>query len=184
MEKPGRNIITIMFLIIILMLLNLLYILFRLNEKLFMIEAIALFVLAIAALIVFFKLNSGKKVWAASVIFFALSLANWLYLYINGGGFKNLSFILLLSLLGIVISMAKLPCRCDENEKYDESDKKRPANVETYYEPGKYVASSSGKKYHAPKCDWAKKINPKRRVWFDSKEEAEKKEFKACECIN
>lgn len=184
MEKPGRNIITIMFLIIILMLINLFYILLRLDGRFFLIEAGAMALLLIIALIVFFRLNSGKKVWASSIIFFALGLGNWLYLYMNGGGFKNLSFILFLSLLGMVISMIKLPCRRNENEKYNEPDKKKPANVETYYEPGKYVASSSGKKYHVAKCDWAKKINPKRRFWFDSKEEAEKKGFKACECIN
>lgn len=39
---------------------------------------------------------------------------------------------------------------------------------------GKYVASKSGKAYHFPWCPSALKIKESNRVWFDSKEDAEK----------
>jgi len=54
--------------------------------------------------------------------------------------------------------------------------------MESYY-PGKFVASSNSEYYHSPKCDWAKKINEKRRVWFNSKEEAKKKGYKMHSCL-
>lgn len=39
---------------------------------------------------------------------------------------------------------------------------------------GKYVASISGTKYHLPDCSGAKRIKEENKVWFNSKEEAEK----------
>lgn len=41
-------------------------------------------------------------------------------------------------------------------------------------EQGKYVASKSGTKYHLPWCAGAKQIKEENKVWFASKEEAEK----------
>ncbi len=51
------------------------------------------------------------------------------------------------------------------------------------YSPGKFVASKSSTSYHAPKCEWAEKINKKNRVWFASKEDAKKKGYKAHSCL-
>ena len=56
--------------------------------------------------------------------------------------------------------------------------------IKKEFSPGKYIASKTGKKYHIPKCDWAKRIKESNRIWFDSKEEAEEKGLKACDCIN
>ena len=39
---------------------------------------------------------------------------------------------------------------------------------------GEYVASKSGAKYHLPWCPGAKQIKEENKVWFTSKEEAEK----------
>ncbi len=39
---------------------------------------------------------------------------------------------------------------------------------------GKYVASKSGKKYHLPWCSGAQRIKESNKIWFDSKNEAEK----------
>ncbi len=50
------------------------------------------------------------------------------------------------------------------------------------FKPGKVIASKSGKFYHSPKCDWAKKIKKKNQVWFDDEKEAKKK-FKAHSCV-
>ncbi len=39
---------------------------------------------------------------------------------------------------------------------------------------GKYVASKSGTKYHFPWCGSASRIKEANRVWFDSKEDAQR----------
>ncbi|HLD40167.1 MAG TPA: hypothetical protein VJB13_03430 [Candidatus Nanoarchaeia archaeon] len=52
------------------------------------------------------------------------------------------------------------------------------------FTPGKYVASKRSNVYHEPKCDWAKKIQKDRRVWFASREEALNKGYKKHECVN
>lgn len=59
---------------------------------------------------------------------------------------------------------------------------KKPAK-KTKYSPGKYVASKRSNIYHAPKCEWAKKIHRSRRVWFKSKEEAWEKGYKKHSCV-
>lgn len=38
----------------------------------------------------------------------------------------------------------------------------------------KYVASKNGAKYHLPTCPGAKRIKEENKIWFDSKQEAEK----------
>ncbi len=39
---------------------------------------------------------------------------------------------------------------------------------------GKYVASKTGTKYHLPWCPGAQTIKEENKIWFNSKEEAEK----------
>src|SRR3989344_7689396 len=51
-------------------------------------------------------------------------------------------------------------------------------SVEEIAYPGKYVASASGSSYHAPSCDWAKKISEENRVWFKAEADAQKKKYK------
>ena len=43
---------------------------------------------------------------------------------------------------------------------------------------GKYVASKSGKNYHFPWCQSAQKISEQNKIWFQTKEEAEKAGYK------
>ncbi|QQG45280.1 MAG: hypothetical protein HYW89_04775 [Candidatus Sungiibacteriota bacterium] len=43
---------------------------------------------------------------------------------------------------------------------------------------GKYVASKSGTAYHYPWCPGALKIKEENKIWFDTKEEAEKAGYK------
>lgn len=78
----------------------------------------------------------------------------------------------------------KLKAMEEKLEKHTKDIKVEPWSsvVESFY-PGKFLASSSSNYYHSPKCDWAKKINPKRRVWFNSKEEAKKKGYKMHSCL-
>ena len=43
---------------------------------------------------------------------------------------------------------------------------------------GKYVASKNGTAYHYPWCPGALKIKEENKIWFDTKEEAEKRGYK------
>ena len=45
---------------------------------------------------------------------------------------------------------------------------------------GKYVASKKSNKFHKPNCKWAQKIKPANQIWFDSREEAIKKDYIPC----
>lgn len=76
-----------------------------------------------------------------------------------------------------------------EEKKADKSvpEKKAESSAtktpEVKFTPGKYVASKNGNTYHEPKCEWARKIIPSRRLWLKSKEEAWEKGFKAHGCV-
>jgi len=47
----------------------------------------------------------------------------------------------------------------------------------------KYVASRKGVNYHELNCRWARKILPKRKIFFKNRKEAEEEGFKPCECV-
>ena len=47
----------------------------------------------------------------------------------------------------------------------------------------RYIASRKGVNYHELKCRWARKILPKRKIWFKTKKEAEEDGFKPCVCV-
>jgi hypothetical protein len=70
-----------------------------------------------------------------------------------------------------------------EEKKEAPKEEKKIEDIKVNFSPGKYVASETGKKYHIPKCDWAKKINKKRILWFDDKADAKKKGYTACKCV-
>ena len=78
----------------------------------------------------------------------------------------------LLAALGFIISVSGIK----RKEHYVEEE------VTKTFEPGKYVASKTGSVYHAPNCDWAKKIKKKNLVWFDDEKDAKKK-YKAHSCL-
>ena len=47
----------------------------------------------------------------------------------------------------------------------------------------KFVASKSGKTVHESNCPFAKRIKPKSKVIFSSKNKALNAGYKACDCI-
>ncbi|MFC1697702.1 hypothetical protein ACFL1H_05190, partial [Nanoarchaeota archaeon] len=57
------------------------------------------------------------------------------------------------------------------------SENVKAKGVKSKFSPGRYVASSTGSVYHVPKCGWAKKIKPKKRVWLKDKNDAKKKGY-------
>jgi len=60
---------------------------------------------------------------------------------------------------------------------------KNTVKKKAVHSPGKYVASTGGSVYHEPKCEWAKKIVQKRRVWFNDKRSANKKGYRGHSCV-
>ncbi len=167
-----------MLLIMFILFLSLVSAVFELLGSLFKVFEVALIlVFMLCALILMYGAYARSRwVWPAMLVFFSANILNLLIVY-RAAGFGGVALPMAIASIGFIISAVK----SEAKEKRKES-KKEEAAV-TVYEPGKYVASKMGKKFHIPKCDWAEKIHEKRRVWFESKEEAEKEGFKACECV-
>lgn len=135
--------------------------------------------------------------WGERVIFFfyLINLANLVFLgYIQQ---RIYLLILLISLIGFVFSLIRKERKEEPQPKPEsissgvlpqteslpeETEKSTRPIIKEEFKPGKFVASQNSTYYHQPKCDWAKKINRKRRVWFYSKEEAEEKGYKLHNC--
>lgn len=73
--------------------------------------------------------------------------------------------------------------KTEAKKEVPETKKSEAKKPEVKFTPGKYVASRRSNIYHEPKCDWAKKINSHRRVWFASREEAQNKGYRKHECV-
>ena len=142
-------------------------------------ELIGLLFLLLLALIGFI---GYKKCWGESVLLlvFLAYLGNlvaiWFYLH------QTYLLLTLLAALGFVLATVQ---GRPERKKVAEE---QPSSIiieepKTNFSPGRYVASSRSNIYHEPRCDWAAKIEPSRRVWFDSKEEAWEKGFKKHTCV-
>jgi hypothetical protein len=76
---------------------------------------------------------------------------------------------------GIVMSQREiLP-----SEPSLESEKEDTVEPKLQKETGAYVASRKGTKYHLPSCPGATQIKDENKIYFDSKEEAEKAGYTA-----
>jgi hypothetical protein len=126
-------------------------------------------------------------------IYFGLLLLNSVGLKIFAGVHMSLS-ILFLSGFGFLISTSNISSRRDEccgtfkdveQKVMDDivKSKEKSEPITPSYSQKKYIASKIGKKYHTPKCDFAKKIPKRNQVWISSKDEAEEKGYKPCKCV-
>lgn len=134
-------------------------------------------------------------------VYFGINLINAIGLKIFSNQSLNISLVIVAS-LGFIISVLKIKPRIqrksiedtgkldelkeviDEGGAYvTEEDEPQEKSVIKEYYPGKFLASKTGKKYHSPKCDFAKKIPKKRHVWFNNKAQAKKKGYKPCKCV-
>lgn len=138
----------------------------------------------------------GERVWFGVFVLYLINLV--LMWYVT----RELSIILLvLGVVGFISSIPrtaasskpKAPAGAEPHSVvFDAQEKKAEVKEEqkgeeksaaVKFTPGKYIASKSGNVYHEPKCDWAKKIRKARQVWFNTKEEAWEKGFKAHGCV-
>lgn len=196
-------------LVLVLLFFGLIMILRNLPGKVLYLELFGLFFLAFLTLL---GLAGSASRWGEKVMFFVFlfHLLNLVLLWYFRG---NLYLILiLLALLGFLLNLPSKRRRRkaeepklkeelhsvvfdEEKENSKEADKEMPVMKEekvssektssgsTVFSPGKYVASTRSNIYHEAKCDWAKKINKARRLWFKSKEEAWEKGYKAHGCV-
>ena len=156
------------------------------------------FLLELMGLVVLLALSLGAFLyspWRKLLFFtiFLLYLSNLVLIWY----FKDNLYLvlLLLAILGFVLSFPS-PAKAVQKKKEKkeelhsmvfEEPKQEEAKVKsstTVYSPGKYVASRQSNVYHEPKCEWARKIEKSRRVWFSDVKEAVEKGFKAHGCVN
>ncbi len=164
------------------------------GRKFFMLELLGLLVLLGLSLAAF--LSSGKA--AGQVLFFTIFLLYLINLvlvwYFTGALYLVLTA---LAILGFILSFPSpgrsarkaAPQKEEEKEELhrqifeEPKEEKVKSKSATAYSPGKYVASRNSNVYHEPKCDWAKKIEKSRQMWFEDKKEAVEKGFRMHSCI-
>jgi len=162
---------------------------FKLKES-FLIEFVLMIVFLIIAVIILTGVYHDKNWgWKLATIYFIVYLINAFYLYMFALRISSrFSLTTLLSAIGFL--MATISIKREPVEKEIEIEPPKEVKVRPYgekkkteFKPGKYVASKTGSVYHIPKCDWAKRINRKNRVWLKSKAEAKSKKLKAHSCV-
>ncbi|MEA2036927.1 MAG: hypothetical protein U9O94_05425 [Nanoarchaeota archaeon] len=174
-SKLGFFIVDIILLIVFLGLLRLV---FRLSGWGFLLEVLAIVILLFISFIALIPAYSGSRGgWAFLSGVFILALLDLVVLHLRSNIY-GLAFLgtLLFAALGFVLAIMKI----QSADSYEEQDDEE---AYTNFEPGKYVASKRGSTYHAPKCDWAEKIDKKNRVWLESDSDAKKKGYKKHSCL-
>ena len=124
---------------------------------------------------------------------FLLYLANVVLVWYVKGDFYPV--LTVLALLGFVFSFPEkgraspAPQKKKEchvmvfDEPPEKTESKSTTKPVTAYSPAKYVASKNSNVYHEPKCEWARKIDKSRRVWFDDQKEAVEKGYRKHDCV-
>ena len=164
----------VMYVILLITFLGLINMTFELHRYAFYLEFLILAGLIVIAMISALGINNNMRwAWILLTLFFVFVFLDMILVYvISTTEVEFFSELIILVVLGFFISLFSI-----------EKPKAAEARVEKTFEPGKYVASKSGSKFHAPKCDWAKKIKKANAVWFESKEEAKKAGYKADDCV-
>ena len=209
MQKSSGKIIAYSILLGILF-IGLIRIILLLPKKILVLEALGLLLLLLLSLIGFIGCSKG---WGERVLFFVFLfyLINIVLIryFLNSLYFV----LLFLALVGFLMSLPKrshyhtinrvvnkqkdpyskephseifdVPVEEVPPQKMPPQKKmvKKSTAKTTKFSPGKYVASKRSNIYHEPKCDWAKKIKKDRQVWFNNKEEAWEKGYRAHSCV-
>ncbi|MBD3355393.1 hypothetical protein GF361_05415 [Candidatus Woesearchaeota archaeon] len=185
-ENKSSAIITL--LVMFVLFLSLISIVFDITRELFFkIELVLLGLFLLAGISLTYNILKGENKWGGLIKFYSINWINLLVIYFLRFGIKEIILPILVTGLGFLVALIKK----EDNENFEEAEddeldlEGRPASkvLKKNFSPGKYIASKSGTKYHAPKCDWAKKIKKKNQVWYESKEDAAKDGKKACNCI-
>jgi len=167
----------VMYIILLVLFLGLIDMTFDLTRYAFMGQFLILLVLLFLGMLSAMGM-SKKSTWAWKLftLFFVVVFLDMLLVYILAIS-QIVMFLhyLIIAIVGFFISLF--------NVRSKPAGRAR-ARVKTSFKPGKFIASKTGKKFHAPKCDWAKKIKKSNAVWFNGSEEAKKAGYKADKCVN
>ena len=146
---------------------------FNLHRFAFIGEFLILLALLIMAVISVVGMhNKFAWSWKLLKVFFALAFLNMLLVYwLSTSKPEMFLSFLVAAVAGFFIALFNLKSKAKKTE------------VKKSFKPGKYIASKTGSKFHAPKCDWAKKVKKSNAVWFNSQEDAKKAGYKADDCV-
>ncbi len=196
MLHAPRAIFIINVIIVGILLVGLIRILATGGRYFFPLELAGFLVLAVLTAIAVAGFRRG---WGNAVItgVLLLYLANLLLIWLFKG--ELYVVLLLLSLLGVLLGIASLTWKASPQEQTEAKAAghgvQQPVpgasktvqgiskSVSTTFTPGKYVASKTSNYYHAPTCEWAKKIMKSRQIWFQDKKEAWEKGLKKHGCV-
>lgn len=197
-EENHRGRFVAIIIIMFILFLSLISIVFDLSGGLFIFELLLLLLFLLSGISFTAAVYYSRDwIWRALLVFFGINLINLSFLYFIGVSFGGVILPLTIGVAGFIASLVKKDSEEgeldeigeiqtepeDQIETEEKKEEKKMEDIKVNFSPGKYVASETGKKYHIPKCDWAKKINKKRIVWFDDKKEAKKKGYLPCKCV-
>lgn len=166
----------VMYVILLVTFLGLINRIFGLHRFAFYIEFLILLGLFLVAIIAVIGINSNFRwAWILLTLFFGFVFLDMLFIYsISTVKWKLFSPAVIVTIVGFFISLFSI-----EREKVEEAvEEVEEKIVKKSFKPGKYIASKTGTKFHAPKSEWGKKIKKKNTIWFNSKEEAIKAGYK------
>ncbi|MBW2981283.1 hypothetical protein KY343_00240 [Candidatus Woesearchaeota archaeon] len=201
MGERDRNMFFIMIVIMFILFLSLISIIFDLTGGFFVFELLLFLLFLLAGVILTIGVLGSKDwTWPGLLVFFGANLINLSILFWIDASFSKVILPVIVGIAGFLIAMFNLSSEkimentedMDEaqeepeeisNESFSKKEEPEEEIVRTNFIPGKYVASETGKKYHIPRCDWAKKISKKNIVWLDDKGDAKKKGYLPCKCV-
>jgi len=185
-ENKASSIVTL--LVMLILFLSLISIVFNINRAMFF--KIELFLLCLFLLIginLTYGVLRGRNKWRGLIKFYSINWINLLVIYFLRFGIKEIILPTIVTGFGFLVALIKKDdeyIEDDEDGEFDLEGKPASTVLKKDFNPGKYIASKSGTKYHSPKCDWAKKIKKKNQVWYSTKEEAKEDGKTACKCID
>lgn len=197
-------------LLVIILLLGLLKVIFSYSGLLFKLEVVGLVIITFISLI---GLTFSKDRAGAGFLFMVglLATINFLLITLIGRAMHGWLFVVAVLLLLVnlfpgkkerikkvqkdnIKEMDEQENEFDHSQVFDPVKKntKEVANTtntvplksqSTKKSSGRFVASKRSSIYHSPKCEWAQKINPERKLSFQTKEDAWEKGYKAHDCV-
>lgn len=173
--------------ILVILFLSLINIIFSFHAKMLIGEVLLLMFFILVALVSMAgKLGANNWSNRGLLLLYWLNLANFVFIWWIDSRIPSGTIIL--TIIGFLIAAVTFKTYEEEDDFEDnfeeiQAPKEESPTVTSSFEPGKYVTSKTGKKFHIPKCDWAKRIKKSSQVWFNDKELAKQKGYKACDCV-
>ncbi|MBS3098530.1 hypothetical protein J4209_07095 [Candidatus Woesearchaeota archaeon] len=181
MGEKNTNLFLAVDLILLAVFLGLILLTFDLGGVVFGLQFFLILFLLFASFISLLVVYNGVDWgWPSLSLIFAVILIDLLLVYsVNRLVNAVYFFTTIAAAVGFIIAVISVKDRRlekleEEMEPYEEAV--------TKYTPGKYITSRRSIYYHAPKCDWAKKIRKKNQLWL-SEEDVKKKGLKKHNCL-